>query len=53
MYKDGRLPCARKYGNAIASFETKRKTPNKFWSKHDTEAVSMTSLSRRLEPWTH
>ena len=34
-----------------------RKTPNSFWSDHDTEPVSMTSLSRscatsRLEPWT-
>ena len=34
-----------------------RKTPNKFWSDHDTEPVSMTSLSHscatsRLEPWT-
>ena len=48
-YKNGRLPCGRNYGNAIASYLRNeaiiRKTPNSFWSQQDTKSVSMSSLS--------
>ena len=45
--KNGRLPCGRKYGNAIASYLRNEaiKTPNSFWSQQDTKSVSMSSLS--------
>ena len=47
--QNGRLLCARKYGNAICSYLRNeaviRKTPNLNTGEHDTETASMPTLS--------
>ena len=53
--QNGRLPCARKYGNATAIIQ---KTPNLNTSEHDTESIGMSTwscscVSSGCEAWTH
>ena len=59
--QNGRLPCARKCGNATVSSKRShytKKRPNLNTSEHDTESIGMSTwscscVSSGCEAWTH